>query len=117
MKDFSAEIRATLDIAHFLNQAVLLMDLTETNLECVVELMLHKMLDSEEPQCTVSEAKSLLFTSDSGEPQSVDIDIYIQRIDLRVYIAYYRLGQLYCQRDSKNRTNVVTFVHKLRFKS
>jgi ABC-type Na+ transport system ATPase subunit NatA len=73
MKDFSAEIRATLDIAHFLNQAVLLMDLTETNLECVVELMLHKMLDSEEPQCTVSEAKSLLFTSDSGEPQSVDI--------------------------------------------
>jgi hypothetical protein len=67
MKDFSAEIRATLDIAHFLNQAVLLLDLTETNLECVVELMLHKMLDDEEPQCTVAEAKSHLFTSDSGE--------------------------------------------------
>ncbi|XP_033608910.1 sodium bicarbonate transporter-like protein 11 isoform X2 [Cryptotermes secundus] len=66
MKDFSAEIRATLDIAHFLNQAVLLLDLTETNLECVVELMLHKMLDAEEPQCTVAEAKSLLFTSDSA---------------------------------------------------
>lgn len=73
MKDFSAEIRATLDIAHFLNQAVLLLDLTETNLECVVELMLHKMLDAEEPQCTVDEAKSLLFTSDSGELQSARI--------------------------------------------
>jgi hypothetical protein len=69
MKDFSAEIRATLDIAHFLNQAVLLLDVTETNLERVVELMLHKMLDTEEPQCTVSEAKSLLFTSDSGQLQ------------------------------------------------
>jgi hypothetical protein len=71
MKDFSAEIRATLDIAHFLNQAVLLLDVTETNLERVVELMLHKMLDTEEQQCTVSEAKSLLFTSDSGQLQLI----------------------------------------------
>jgi hypothetical protein len=77
MKDFSAEIRATLDIAHFLNQAVLLLDLTETNLERVVELMLHKMLDGEEPQCSVEEAKSQLFTSDSGELQSARIGLYV----------------------------------------
>ncbi|XP_069693692.1 solute carrier family 4 member 11-like [Periplaneta americana] len=67
MKDFGSEIRASLDITHFLTQAVLLIDLTETNLERVVEMMLQKMLlNSEEPLTTVAEAKSQLFTSDSA---------------------------------------------------
>lgn len=33
MKDFGSEIRATMDIDHLLNKAVLLLDLQETSLE------------------------------------------------------------------------------------
>ncbi|KHJ48853.1 hypothetical protein D918_01158 [Trichuris suis] len=33
MKDFGSEVRATMDIDHLLNKAVLLLDLPETSLE------------------------------------------------------------------------------------
>ncbi|VDO81199.1 unnamed protein product [Onchocerca flexuosa] len=33
MKDFGSEIRATMDIDHLLNKAVLLLDLQETSME------------------------------------------------------------------------------------
>ena len=33
MKDFGSEVRATMDIDHLLNKAVLLLDLQETSLE------------------------------------------------------------------------------------
>ena len=66
MKDFGAEIRASMDVERFVSQAVLLLDLAETNLEKIFNSMLHKICDSDEPQCNVEDAKSAMFTHDSG---------------------------------------------------
>ncbi|CAG7725194.1 unnamed protein product [Allacma fusca] len=66
MKDFGSEVRATLDVAHFLNQAVLLLDINENSLEGVVDAMLIRLFRmAEEPQCTIPEVKSSLFAHDS----------------------------------------------------
>ncbi|OQR71821.1 sodium bicarbonate transporter protein 11 [Tropilaelaps mercedesae] len=42
MRDFGAEVRATMDVDQFLIQAVLLLDVQETSLEGIVDKMLHK---------------------------------------------------------------------------
>lgn len=65
MKDFGAEVRASMDVDQFLNQAVLLLDVQETSLEGVVDRMLQKVLDTKEPTLCMSEAKAGLFTHDS----------------------------------------------------
>ena len=65
MKDFGSEVRATMDIVHFLQTAVLLLDVQETSLEGLADSLLEKMLAQEEPLCTVFEAKSILFTHDT----------------------------------------------------
>ena len=66
MKDFAAEIRASLDIENFLNQAVIVLDIDATSLNDIVETILHKLLDEDEPKCTLDEAKGALFTHDNG---------------------------------------------------
>jgi solute carrier family 4 (sodium borate transporter), member 11 len=67
MKDFAAEIRAHLDVEHFLSQAQLLLDIQETNVEKILENMLHHLLDGDEPHgVAFNEAKKVLFTHDSG---------------------------------------------------
>lgn len=43
MKDFGSEIRATMDIDHLLNKAVLLLDLQETSLEEIFAKIIHEM--------------------------------------------------------------------------
>ena len=43
MKDFGAEVRASMDVDQFLQQAVLLLDVTETSLEGIVDKMLRKV--------------------------------------------------------------------------
>lgn len=43
MKDFGAEVRASMDVDQFLQQAVLLLDITETSLEGIVDRMLRKV--------------------------------------------------------------------------
>ena len=43
MKDFGAEVRASMDVDQFLQQAVLLLDITETSLEGIVDKMLRKV--------------------------------------------------------------------------
>ncbi|XP_077981270.1 solute carrier family 4 member 11-like [Glandiceps talaboti] len=66
MKDFHSEVRATLDIEHYLSQAVLLLDVAENLLEDVINHLLNKTLTFlDEPQSIISEAKSSLFTHDS----------------------------------------------------
>ncbi|XP_022650740.1 sodium bicarbonate transporter-like protein 11 isoform X3 [Varroa destructor] len=62
MRDFGAEVRATMDVDQFLIQAVLLLDVQETSLEGIVDRMLHKVLDGREHLATISEAKEALFT-------------------------------------------------------
>ncbi|KAH6940738.1 hypothetical protein HPB50_005779 [Hyalomma asiaticum] len=42
MKDFGAEVRASMDVDQFLIQAVLLLDVQETSLEGIVDKMLQK---------------------------------------------------------------------------
>nr|XP_046909383.1 LOW QUALITY PROTEIN: solute carrier family 4 member 11-like [Dermatophagoides farinae] len=69
MKDFGAEVRASMDVDQFLQQAVLLLDITETSLEGIVDRMLRKVIDGREPLTTLKEAKTALFTHDSGELQ------------------------------------------------
>lgn len=66
MKDFAAEIRAHLDVEHFLSQAQLMLDVQETNMEDIMDCMLHHLLDNEEAPAAFVEAKKVLFTHDSG---------------------------------------------------
>ncbi|GFU20365.1 uncharacterized protein NPIL_98051 [Nephila pilipes] len=43
MKDFAAEVRASMDVDQFLNQAVLLLDVQDTSVEGIIDKMLHKL--------------------------------------------------------------------------
>lgn len=67
MKDFGSEVRATMDIEHFLQTAVLLIDVQETSLEGITDLLLEKVLAHDEPLCSINEARSILFTHDTGK--------------------------------------------------
>lgn len=67
MKDFGSEVRASLDIAHFLQSAVMLLDVQDTTLDGITDLLLAKVLEQDEPMCSLTEAKSILFTTDTGE--------------------------------------------------
>lgn len=62
MRDFGAEVRASMDVDQFLIQAVLLLDVQETSLEGIVDKMLQKVLDGREQMATLAEAKESLFT-------------------------------------------------------
>ncbi|CAI4222695.1 unnamed protein product [Auanema sp. JU1783] len=65
MKDFGSEIRATMDIDHLLNKAVLLLDLQETSLEEIFAKIIHEM-DIQEPEFTSEQVRAVLFTQDAG---------------------------------------------------
>ena len=67
MKDFAAEIRAHLDVEHFLSQAQLMLDWpVETNAEQILDRMLHHLLDSEESLTAYHDVSKVLFTHKSG---------------------------------------------------
>ena len=66
MKDFAAEIRAHLDVEHFLSQAQLMLDVQETNMELILDNMLRHVLDKDEPAAAYQEATKVLFTHKSG---------------------------------------------------
>jgi len=66
MKDFAAEIRAHLDVEQFLSQAQLMLDLPETNMQQILNRMLHNLLDRDEPPAAFVEASKVLFTNRSG---------------------------------------------------
>ena len=51
---------------HFVKQAVLFLDLDETNLEGILDTMLAKLLEDDEPSVSIHEAKLDIFTNDSG---------------------------------------------------
>ncbi|XP_072172841.1 solute carrier family 4 member 11-like [Diadema setosum] len=66
MKDFSAEVRATLDVGNFVNRATLLLDINQTSLESIVTLLLAKMLAGDERSETITkEGRAALMTHDS----------------------------------------------------
>ena len=65
MKDFAAEIRASIDVENFLAQAKLMLDLNETNVETILDRMLHTLLDKEEAS-VIEDALKATFTHDGG---------------------------------------------------
>ena len=71
MKDFSAEVRATLDIEKFLKEAVLLLDMSGSCLEEIIDVMLVTVLSNEVTDAKVSletlveESKKTLFIQSS----------------------------------------------------
>jgi len=70
LKDFGAEVRPAVDITQFLlQQSVLLLDVVENSPEDLVEVLLRNMVPN-----VASEAKSILFTHDSGNCHSFKID-------------------------------------------
>ncbi|KAF0304476.1 hypothetical protein FJT64_023704 [Amphibalanus amphitrite] len=66
IKDFRSEVRAAMDVSHFIKEAQLLLDVDETSVEGVLDRMLSALLD-QEPLATIEEAKATLFVKDSGE--------------------------------------------------
>ena len=67
MKDFAAEIRASMDVENFLGQAQLILDMGENNMEAIIDKLLHHLVQQEENSGTIiEEAKKSLFTHDSG---------------------------------------------------
>lgn len=62
LKDFGAEVRPAVDITQFLQQSVLLLDVTENSPSDLVDLLLSKMVPS-----VAEEAKMILFTHDTGK--------------------------------------------------
>ena len=76
MKDFAAEIRASLDVENFLNQAQLILDMGESNMEAIIDKLLHHLLSTEENSSSlIDEAKKSLFTHDSGKYSNVLISL------------------------------------------
>ena len=68
MKDFAAEIRASLDVENFLNQAVLLLDVSESSLDAILDRMLKLVLNkTDEPHTTVDDAKKAIYVHESGK--------------------------------------------------
>uniref|UniRef100_A0A0P5ZXE0 Sodium bicarbonate transporter protein 11 n=1 Tax=Daphnia magna TaxID=35525 RepID=A0A0P5ZXE0_9CRUS len=60
LKDFGAEVRPAVDITQFLQQSVLLLDVTENSPSDLVDLLLSRMVPS-----VAEEAKMILFTHDT----------------------------------------------------
>ena len=67
LKDFGREVRAQLDIDNFLNDAIVLLDLEENNLENILDRVLMKIQDSRHANFDLDEAKALLCTHDQGK--------------------------------------------------
>lgn len=67
MKDFAAEVRASMDVENFMSEAKLMLDLNESNVEAILDKMVSFMLDNkEEPAIACEEVRKALFTHDSG---------------------------------------------------
>ncbi|XP_064624285.1 solute carrier family 4 member 11-like isoform X2 [Lineus longissimus] len=67
MKDFSAEIRASMDVENFLNQAILMLDHYGCSLHDIIETMLTRLLTNEDGshnEGLIEEAKEHIFTHD-----------------------------------------------------
>ena len=74
MKDFAAEIRASLDVENFLNSAVLLLDMADTSLDSILDRMLGPLITkTDEPNASVADAKKAIFIHDSGETPATHI--------------------------------------------
>ncbi|XP_076468125.1 solute carrier family 4 member 11-like isoform X2 [Babylonia areolata] len=65
-KNFSAEVRAAVDVRQFLNSTYLALHLSETNPDVIVDVLLKKMLAdvSDQGGSVLEEAKTSIFTHD-----------------------------------------------------
>ena len=69
---------AHLDVEQFLSQAQLMLDVHETNVESILDAMLHHLLDNDEQSgpAAFHDAKKVLFTHDSGAHTNIHCDPY-----------------------------------------
>ena len=65
-KDFASEVRGNMDVESLLDDAAVLLDLTETSLERIIHTILNKTLDILEAPLAYEEAMSTLFLPESG---------------------------------------------------
>ena len=65
-KDFASEVRGNMDVEALLDDAAVLLDLTETSLERIIHPILNKTLDILDAPLAYEEAMSTLFLPESG---------------------------------------------------
>ena len=65
-KDFASEVRGNMDIEALLDDAAVLLDLTETSLERIIHTVLTKTLDILDAPLAYEEAMTTLFLPESG---------------------------------------------------
>ena len=64
-KDFSSEVRGARDVSKFLEQSEVLLDITETELEPIVDHLLNIMMKDSNETVTRDEIKSVVFSDES----------------------------------------------------
>ena len=107
MKDFAAEIRASMDVENFLNSAILLLNLDEASIDAILDRMLRPLIvDNDEP-VSLAEAKRAIFTHDSGK-KSLRIFLwkYLFWFDIFVNDTLFRNF-----RSNKHKVNWMLFVY------
>ena len=65
-KDFASEVRGNMDVESLLDDAAVLLDLTETSLERIIHTILNKTLEILDAPMAYEEAMSTLFLPESG---------------------------------------------------
>lgn len=65
-KDFASEVRGNMDVEALLDEAAVLLDITETSLERIIHTILNKTLDTLDAPLAYEEAMSTLFLPESG---------------------------------------------------
>ena len=78
-KDFASEVRANMDVEALLDDAAVLLDLTETSLERIIHTILNKTLDILEAPLAYEEAMSTLFLPESGNILAKTIQVCDKR--------------------------------------
>ena len=64
-KDFGAEVRGSLDIVNYLDEVNILLDLSFSNVDTIIEYMLQQMLQGE-LSSNIEEVKDVFFMEDGN---------------------------------------------------
>ena len=75
-KDFASEVRGNMDIEALLDDAAVLLDLTETSLERIIHTILTKTLDILDAPLAYEEAMTTLFLPESGNILAKTIQVF-----------------------------------------
>ena len=79
-KNFSKEVRAAVDVRHFLDNTYLLLSVQETNADLIVQALLSKMLHDVGDVTVVEQTKMALFTHDKSQLENLLTTKYVSQI-------------------------------------